>query len=142
MRCLPKTIGHNLVSFVLSSRSGKKREKITQSENEDDMIWRDALMVAIQRPKWTHKLNKKMNLRTVIQKFLGMPKILPPHTKLLLDPAKLQMWSNDGSRCPHEWPNVFTEPNLNIFFMCPLVSISGQFDACIKKVRGFVIMLN
>ena len=60
-----------------------------------------------RRAEWTHKLNTKINLCKVIQKFFGMPKILPPHTKLLLDLEKLHTSSTDGLRCPYEWFDVF-----------------------------------
>lgn len=56
----------------------------------------------IQRAKWTHKFNTKMNLRKVFQQFFGMPKILPPLTKLLPEPDELHRRSCDGLRCPHE----------------------------------------
>ncbi len=61
--------------------------------------------MALRRAKWTHEFNTKMNLRKV---FFGMPKILPPLTKLLPKPEKLHRRSYDGLRCPHEWPDVFT----------------------------------
>ena len=49
-----------------------------------------------------------MNLHKIVWNFFGMPKILPLHTKLLPHPEKFHMWWNNGLRCPHEWPDVFT----------------------------------
>ena len=84
------------------------KKSITRSKNEDHTILQDALTMALWRAKWIHERNTKMNLRKVIWKFFGMPKILPPHTKFLPDPEKRHTWSNDGLRCPHGWPDVFT----------------------------------
>ena len=84
------------------------KKSITRSKNKDHTILQDALTMALWRAKWIHELNTKMNLRKVIWKFFGMPKILPPHTKFLPDPEKRHTWSNDGLRCPHGWPDVFT----------------------------------
>jgi hypothetical protein len=81
---------------------------ITRSKDEDDMICQDALTMALQRAKWTHEFNTKMNLRKVLRQYFGMPKILPPLTKLLPEHVKLHRWSYDGLRCPHEWPDGFT----------------------------------
>ena len=64
--------------------------------------------MALRRAKWTHKFNTKINLRKVLRQFFGMPKILPPLTKLLPEPEKLHRRSYDGLRCPHEWPDVVT----------------------------------
>ena len=64
--------------------------------------------MALRRAKWTHEFNTKMNLHKVLRKFFGMPKILPPLTKLLPEPEKLHRRSYDGLRCPHEWPDGFT----------------------------------
>jgi hypothetical protein len=49
----------------------------------------------------------KMYLRKVLRQFFGMPKILPPLTKLLPEPEKLHRRSYDGLRCSHEWPDGF-----------------------------------
>ena len=107
---LPKTIGQLLVSFVLSSWGEKwpMAPMITRSKDEDDTIWQDAFTMALRRAKWTHEFNTKMNLRKVLRQFFGMPKILPPLTKLLPEPVKLHRRSYDGLRCPHEWPDGFT----------------------------------
>jgi hypothetical protein len=48
-----------------------------------------------------------MYLRKVLWQFFGMPKILPPLTKLLPEPEKLHRRSYDGLRCSHEWPDGF-----------------------------------
>ena len=85
-----------------------KKKGITRSKNEEYTISQDALTMALWRAKWIHELNTKMNLRKVIWKFSGMPKILPPHTKFLPDPEKRHTWSNDGLRCPHGLLDVFT----------------------------------
>ena len=58
--------------------------------------------------KWTHEFNTKMKLHKVFGQFFGMPKILPPLTKLLPEPEKLHGRSYDGLRYPHEWPDVYT----------------------------------
>ena len=64
--------------------------------------------MALRRANRTHEFNTIMNLRKVFGHFFGMPKILPSLTKLLPKPEKLNRWSYDGFRCPHEWPDVYT----------------------------------
>ena len=81
---------------------------ITRGKDEDDTICHDAHTMALRRANWTHEFNTIMNLRKVFGHFFGMPKILPSLTKLLPKPEKLNRWSNDGFRCPHEWPDVYT----------------------------------
>ncbi|KAG1705458.1 Nipped-B-like protein B [Nymphon striatum] len=76
----------------------------SQHISESEMIELEGL----SKEKWTHEFNTKMNLCMVFRKFFGMPKILPPLTKLLPEPEKLHQRSYDGLRCPREWPNVFT----------------------------------
>lgn len=66
------------------------------------------LTMALRRAKWTREFNTKMNLRKVYRQFFGMPKFLPPLTKLLPEPEILNRRSYHGLRCPHEWPDVFT----------------------------------
>ena len=81
---------------------------ITRGKDEDDTICHDAHTMALRRANRTHEFNAIMNLRKVFGHFFGMPKILPSLTKLLLKPEKLNRWSYDGFRCPHEWPDVYT----------------------------------
>ena len=81
---------------------------ITRGKDEDDTICHDAHTMALRRANRTHEFNTIMNLRKVFGHFFGMPKILPSLTKLLPKPEKLNRWSYDGFRCPHEWPDVYT----------------------------------
>ena len=81
---------------------------ITRGKDEDDTICHDAHTMALRRANRTHEFNTIMNLRKVFGHFFGMPKILPSLTKLLPKPEKLNRWSYDGFRCPHEWPIVYT----------------------------------
>ena len=99
---------HRRVAFLRQSSTFLFPLYCLREKKSHDTIWKDALMMALWRTKWTHELNMKMNLRKVVWKFCGMPKILSLHTKFLLDPEKLHTWSNDGLRCPNEWPDVFT----------------------------------
>lgn len=128
--CLPKIIGQLLVSFISSSyyKRCPMAPMITQSKEEDDMIWQDALTTAILRVKWIHFPN-------VLQQFFGMPKFLPPLTKLPLKPEKLHWLSYNGSRCPHKWPYVLrSERNMNISFItCPSCVNFEQCDVGMKQ---------
>ena len=81
---------------------------ITRGKDEDDTICHDAHTMALRRANRTHEFNTIMNLRKVFGHFFGIPKILPSLTKLLPKPEKLNRWSYDGFRCPHEWPDVYT----------------------------------
>ena len=81
---------------------------LTRSKEEDDTIWQDAFTIALRRAKLTHEFNTKMNLRKVLRQFFGMPKILPPLTKLLPEPEKLHRRLYDGLRCTHECPMSLT----------------------------------
>ena len=115
--CPPKTIGKLLVSFIWCLMA----PLITQSKDNDDTIWQDALMKALRRAKWTQNFNTKINLCKVLRQFFGRQMILPPFTKLQPEPEKFQR----------------REPNLNLSFiylfpLFPLfvyrVSISGKCD--------------
>ena len=43
---------------------------IIQSNNDDVMIWQDAITMALRRAKWTHEVNTKMSLREYLGQFL------------------------------------------------------------------------
>ena len=129
---LHKTIGHLLVSFVLSSWDEicPMAPMVTRSKDEDDTIWQDVLTMASGRARWTHECNTKMNLRMVIGHIFGMSKILPSHTKFLPEPEKLSRRLYDGWKRLNEWPDVFTIRSEFEHFLYR-VSIWCQFRDCV-----------
>ena len=84
-----------------------------------------------------HFYNKNcMQFTVVFGHFFGMPKILPSLTKLLPKPEKLNRWSYDGFRCPHEWPDVYTiRPEFEHFHN--RVSIWCQVRDSVTPALGF-----
>ena len=79
--CLPKTIGHVLVSFVLHS-SGEiwlMSPMITQRKDEDDTIRQDAFTMTSRRARWTHKFNTKRTFARPSGNCLTCQRFWPAH---------------------------------------------------------------
>ena len=108
--CLPKTIGHVFVSFVLYSQGEicLMSPMITRKKDEDGRIRQDAFTMTSRRARWTHEFNTKTHRREAFRELFDMPKIFAPFTKLLPEPEKVHRRPYDGLRCPYEWPDVFT----------------------------------
>jgi len=91
--------------------------------------------------RWAHdgltmgQIGHTISTRIVISQYhrqiFDMPKIIRPLTMVLTKPYKLSQRSNDVTICSHEWCDIVTI-RTEFDFVCPIVSISGQCDACIN----------